>query len=694
MTLHHRASASTAVHNADAFRGPVVPLKRSFWQRTKDILPILHWLPRYQMQNLKFDIAAGITVAMMLIPQEVSLASIMNVRPENGLYTAATAPLVYALFGSSTVLSVASGSEVSLLVGSALHDIKDEKQRIATGVFTAFFIGLLLLVVRFLNLAQVADFFSRPVMGGYISAGGLLIMLSQVQNLFSVKIEHAPFPPQMVYKLAQQVNKIEKHGFLVGIFSILFLVLLRVIKKRFFPSPVLMQLFNDEAADTKMPIDANAPILTPVTDGQTTHQGGHGFSLTDAQYVDMNAEEQEATPPRPLPKTKTLQWFYFLASTLCDLGPLMVCVAGAIVGYALGPKKIKLTGHVPGGFPVLLEPWYGFNNGLIPEGELGTIIVRALPIAVVVYLTSIAMAKRLAIQRGEDIRTDQELLGLGVAGVVCGFLRAMPPTGGMSRTAVNLQNAKTQLSSIITVFIIILSLYTLTGTLYYLPKSTLAAIIIVAGWALVEFKEAKWLFRVRRDEFWVWTASFIFTLGLGVMYGLAASIVASLVALMYKTKRAPVVILGQLDNGSFVDREQYADAKHLLDVVVLRVENTVYFANSERVASFVDEELARLAHEGVTTKGVVVDVSAMNDLDATTLQVFSDMQEKLAFRKIGFAVANAKGKVHDIIASTNLLKRLAGSNPRIPIDGAIRYFRDGVSADSNATSPASSDHAV
>jgi SulP family sulfate permease len=111
------------------------------------------------------------------------------------------------------------------------------------------------------------------------------------------------------------------------------------------------------------------------------------------------------------------------------------------------------------------------------------------------------MAKRLAIQRGEDIRTDQELLGLGIASVVCGFLRAMPPTGGMSRTAVNMQNAKTQLASIITVGIIILSLYTLTGTLYYLPKSTLSAIIIVAGYSLIEFKEAKWLFRVKRDEF-------------------------------------------------------------------------------------------------------------------------------------------------------------------------------------------------
>jgi MFS superfamily sulfate permease-like transporter len=284
------------------------------------------------------------------------------------------------------------------------------------------------------------------------------------------------------------------------------------------------------------------------------------------------------------------------------------------------------------------------------------------------------MAKRLAIQRGEDIRTDQELLGLGIASVVCGFLRAMPPTGGMSRTAVNLQNAKTQLASIITVGIIILSLYTLTGTLYYLPKSTLSAIIIVAGYSLVEFKEAKWLYRIKRDEFYVWTASFILTLGLGVMYGLAASIASSIIGLMWKTKRSPVVILGELDNGTLVDREQYTEAKHLTEVVVLRVENSLYFANCERMVVLVDDELARLGHEGAVVKGVVLDVFNLNDLDATTLEVLSDLQQKLSYRKIGFAVANAKGKIHDIIASTNLIKRLAGQNPRAHVDDAIRFL--------------------
>ncbi|KAE8960154.1 hypothetical protein PF011_g30186, partial [Phytophthora fragariae] len=75
---------------------------------------------------------------MMLIPQEVSLSTIMNVPAHHGLYTAATAPLVYAIFGSSTVLSVSSGSEVSLLVGTILEDIDDEDERVATGIMMAF----------------------------------------------------------------------------------------------------------------------------------------------------------------------------------------------------------------------------------------------------------------------------------------------------------------------------------------------------------------------------------------------------------------------------------------------------------------------------------------------------------------------------------------------------------------------------
>ncbi|EGZ18499.1 hypothetical protein PHYSODRAFT_500473 [Phytophthora sojae] len=653
--------------------------KKTPFELAQHYLPILKWLRNYKLgQDLKFDLVAGITVAMMLIPQEVSLSTIMHVPAHHGLYTAATAPLIYALFGSSTVLSVASGSEVALLTGSILEPIEDEKERVATGIMIAFLSGVILLLVRVLNLSQVADFFSRPVMGGFISAGGLLIMLSQFQNVLGVKFDSQDYPVQTLYQNFKNIGHSNKNALAVGLISIAYLIGVKLIKKRFFPSPVLSQLFDDPAKTNS----ANTQQIP----ASGNFADSHGFSITDEQYVGLasaraQADENQAKSLNrksiddSTPKSKPVLIAIFFARTLCDLGPLVVCIFGGIVGYLLGPKALKLTGTVPGGFPAPVLPWYGFDDDLIDGGRFGTILVNALTVSLVVFLSSIAMAKRLAIQRGEDINTEQELTGIGVASVVCGIFQAMPPTGGMSRTAVNMQNAHTQLASIVTTLIVIIALYTLTGTLYYLPRATLASIIIVAGYTLVEFKEAKWLFRVKRDEFFVWAASFVLTLGLGVLEGLIASIVCSVLALMIKTKRSPVVILGQLDNGSLVDRDLFPNACHLDGIVVVRVESSLYFANCERVAKAIEREMARLLKKGITTHGVVLDAYHMNDLDATTIQVLSDTQEKLAVRKVRFAIANAKGRLHDILAATNLPKRILGGDPRVSVEDALLLLR-------------------
>ncbi|KAG7398091.1 hypothetical protein PHYBOEH_011725 [Phytophthora boehmeriae] len=671
-------------HHSERFALP----KKTWTQQVQHYAPIFRWLPHYNIaKDLKFDIVAGITVAMMLIPQEVSLSTIMNVPAHHGLYTAATAPLVYAIFGSSTVLSVSSGSEVSLLVGTILEDIDNEDERVATGIMMAFLSGCILLIVRILNLSQLADFFSRPVMGGFVSAGGLLIMLSQIPNALGIKFASEDYPPMTVYQIFNHIGKTNLTAFAVAAISIVYLFGVKIFKKRYFPSPVLMQLFETETSTKETKPDELEQILTPVANNaEVVHS--HGFSLTDQQYVSLRtarqthndqriqgeaAEKAIAETPR---QSKAKLLAIFLVRTVCDLGPLVVCIVGGIIGWVLGSSRLKLTGTIPGGFPDPKVPWYGFDSGLIAGDRFGTILYNSLTVVVVVFLSSIAMAKRLAIQRGEDINSDQELTGLGIASVVCGFFQAMPPTGGMSRTAVNLLNAHTQLASIFTTLIVILALYTLTGALYYLPSATLASIIIVAGYSLVEFKEAKWLYRVKRDEFVVWTASFVLTLGLGVLDGLIASIICSVLALMWKTKRSPVVILGELENGRFVDREMFSEAHDLGDVIAIRVDSSLYFANCERVAVFAEREMMRLQALGIRTRGVVLDMCNMNDLDATTIQVLSDIQEKLAVRNIQFAIANAKSRLHDILAATNIIKRILANDPTISVEDAVRMLRD------------------
>ncbi|ETO84089.1 hypothetical protein F444_01966 [Phytophthora nicotianae P1976] len=458
--------------------------------------PILRRLPHYKIsQDLKFDIVAGITVAMTLVPQEVSLSTIMHVPAHHGLYTAATSPLIYALFESSTVLSVASGSEVALLTGSILEPIEDEKERIATGIMIAFLSGTILLLVRIFNLSPVADFFSRPF-----------------QNVLGVKFESHDNPVQTLYQNLKNIGHSNKNALAVGLISIAYLITIKLIKKRFFPSPVLSK------TQEKKPRRLSNHL--PSTCAQTDENRPKALNR---KSIDDSV------------KSKVVLIAIFLCS------------------------------YIP------LEPWYGFDDGLIGGGRFGTILLNSFTVVLVVSLSSIAMSKRLAIQRGEDIDTAQELTGIGIASVVCGFFQAMPPTGRMSRTAVNMQHGHTQLASIITTLIVILSLYTLIGTLYYLPRATLASIIIVAGYTLVEFNEAKRLYRV------------------GVLEGLIASIICSVLALMIKTKRTPVVVLGELDNGTLVDRDLFPNAQDLNDIIVIRVESSLYFANCERVALAIEK---------------------------------------------------------------------------------------------------------
>ncbi|OWZ00004.1 Sulfate Permease, partial [Phytophthora megakarya] len=301
--------------------------KPTWQQKVQHYAPIFRWLPNYSVQrDLKFDIVAGITVAMMLIPQEVSLSTIMHVPAHHGLYTAATAPLVYAIFGSSTVLSVASGSEVSLLVGTTIEDIEDQDERVATGIMIAFLSGCILLLVRILNLSQIADFFSRPVMGGFISAGGLLIMLSQVSNALGIKFKSQDYPPATVYQIFNHIGDTNLNAFAVAAVSIVYLIAVKMIKRRFFPSPVLMQLFDsDSPLKEKGKPEEEERFIQPPTNA------GHGFSLTDQQYTAYHAqntpqEERESLADAgkdgvtvEQPKSKGVLLAIFLMRTLCDL---------------------------------------------------------------------------------------------------------------------------------------------------------------------------------------------------------------------------------------------------------------------------------------------------------------------------------------------------------------------------------------
>lgn len=632
-------------------------------------MPILDWLPKYNIaRDLKYDVIAGITVGMMIIPQEVSLTSIMGVPAVYGLYTAAITPMIYPIFGTSRVLSVANAAEVSLLVGAALESIVDEKERIATGILLSFYCGLIMLVMGLFHLGLVVDFFSRPVMGGFVSAGGILIMLSQVRNWFGVSFESSEYAAVIIYRLASNLHRTNIAAFVLGLFSIGLLGFLKYAKKNLFPANTsLDQVFETE--ETTDFVQAATPAgSTDVT---------WSFSLTDNQFLTLKQQRAPTEPPIVVaPKRKTKLVFCCVTRLLCDMGALFVCLIGILSGYILDDiydYDIALTGHVPSGLPTPVLPWSELGN-LIPASEFGRISFNAFAIAIIAYMSSIAMAKRLAIKDGYEVNPNQELLGIGIASVVGSFFQVMPPTGAMSRTAVNAQNAQTQLASVITSCMVILTLLFFTEPLVYLPKATLAAIIIVAAHSLIELEEAKWLYRVKRDEFWVWMASFILTVALGVLPGLIASIASSLLAIMWRTKRPPLIRLGRLENGTFVDTSLFDEAVILDTIEVVRIEGSLYFANCEYVEHQM-EVLLTLKHKtGAVVKGIVIDACSINDWDATAIQVMKDLLEKLESRRIVLMLANVRQNLKHALELSGFAAQLKQPTLSLSVEGAVEFL--------------------
>ncbi|RLN52394.1 hypothetical protein BBJ29_001064 [Phytophthora kernoviae] len=368
---------------------------------------------------------------------------------------------------------------------------------------------------------------------------------------------------------------------------------------------------------------------------------------------------------------------------ICDLGAFMVCLLGGIVGYLSPEGSLALAGDVPGGYPSPKRPWYGLSTNIIEADRLYHLFIDTLSIALISYMCSVAMAKRLAIKEGYRIRPNQELIALGFSNLVGSFFQGMPSTGGLSRTAVNMQNARTQLASVITVLVVVLVLYTSTSALAYLPKASLASIIIVAGYSLIELKEAKWLYRVKRDEFYVWLASFVLSCLLGVLPGLLSSIFCSLIAVIYKTRRPTVSMLGELvdeETGRprIVELDVYPDtARPLPDVVAIRVEGALYFANCEYIERVVEREV-RKRHdtEGVLVRGVVIDAGSIMDWDTTTIQMMKHLKVELRGQGIQLAIVNARDRLHQLLQSSEFLVGIVHGDARIGFEEAITAVRE------------------
>jgi SulP family sulfate permease len=333
-------------------------------------------------------------------------------------------------------------------------------------------------------------------------------------------------------------------------------------------------------------------------------------------------------------------------------GPIIAIVATTLIAwsFSLTERGVKVVGEVPQGLPPISLPSFSMD---IWTSLIGSAILMSL----IGFIESISIARTLAATKRQRIDPDQELIGLGAANVGAAFTSGFPVTGGFSRSVVNYDaGAETPAAGAFTAIGLGVASIFLTTLIFYLPKATLAATIIVAVLALVDFSILKKTWIYSKADFAAVAATMSVTLIMGVELGVIAGVLISILSHVYKSSRPHIAIVGQVPGTEHYRNVLRHDVLVNPQVLTIRVDESLYFANTRFLEDRIYSEVAKQSE----IKHVILMCSAVNAIDMSALESLELINERLRLGGIKFHLSEVKGPVMDKLEGTSLLTHLSG----------------------------------
>jgi SulP family sulfate permease len=336
----------------------------------------------------------------------------------------------------------------------------------------------------------------------------------------------------------------------------------------------------------------------------------------------------------------------------------------AVGAFNLEDHHVNVVGEIPGRLPSIEVPTAGLDH-------LGEMMPTALAITMLGFVESIAIAKVFAQRNRYTIKPNRELIALGASTVAAGISNAYPVSGSFSRTAVNAASgARTQLAGVISAGVVALTLVVLTPMFRPLPHAVLASVVIMAVAGLVDVREARRLWSVKRSDFWLLFLAFGGTLAFGVELGLGISVVASLAVVLRQTTRPHIAVLGRIPGTTQFRNVDRSPAAVTTDgVLVVRIDAPLYFANLD----YLREKLTNLEEEqDGRMRVLVLDATSVTELDSSADTALVEIAEDFAGRDVTLYLAGVKGRLLDVMRRSGSYERLGPDHFFLSADDAVR----------------------
>jgi len=348
--------------------------------------------------------------------------------------------------------------------------------------------------------------------------------------------------------------------------------------------------------------------------------------------------------------------------------PLVAVAVGVALSSALGlhAMGVETVGEVPRALPTLVWPRLDLLLALWPS---------AVGIALMSFTESIAAARAFAQPEEPRPQPNRELLAIGAANVAGGFLGAMVAGGGTSQTAVNRSaGARTQVTGVVVAAISLATGFLLAPLIGAMPNAVLAAVVVVYSVPLIKPADFRELGRFRRTET-VWAVIALAGVALlGTLRGIVVAVIASLLSLAQQAYDPPVYLLGR-KRGTDVFRPpsaEHPDDETWPGLLLVRTDGRLFFANAQRV---VDKIWAMI--QAAKPKVLVLDFSAVIDLEYTALKMLSEADEHLRREGVTLWLAALNPEVYAAVARSKLGQALGRERMLFNLQRAVEQFERG-----------------
>lgn len=432
-------------------------------------LPFIKTLGVYNREKLQSDLVAGLTVAIMALPQSMAYALIAGVNPKYGLYAAIIPTVIASLFGSSQFLIAGPTNAISMVVASTMASVAiggmvvdqlPEEQKIALVFLLAFMVGVIQLVMGIAKFGGLTNFISHSVVIGFTSGAGILITVNQLKNFLGINIgKHSEFF-EVLRHTVLHIGETNTIAFGLGLFTVIFILFSRKIS-------------------TKIP----GPLLS------------------------------------------------------------MIIAAAAAYFFNVEAQGVKLIGDIPRSLPPL-------SSFPLTLETIQHLFPAALAIAILGVVEALSIAKSIASSSGERINGNQEFIAQGASNISAGFFSGIPGSGSFTRSAANFNaGAKTRFSGIFSGIFVLITIIIFAPFARYIPLSSLAGIIMVVAYTMVDKKAFALSFKATRADRLVLLVTMLATLFLELEMAVYVGVLLSVLLFLRKVSHPQVFKMASRERG-------------------------------------------------------------------------------------------------------------------------------------------------